>query len=406
MEGIFLKKILLLGGSDQQIIAIEKAKELGYLTILCDYLHDNPGQYISDKFYQVSTTDIDAVLDVAQKEEIDGIVAYSSDPAAPTAAYVSEVLGLKGVPFSTAKSFCNKNLFRSFLKENHFNVPKSIELSVRSKPADVIHLALPIIIKPTDSSGSKGVTVLNDLKNFNNALLFAEKYSRNNIIIAEEYISRDHEDVIETEIFVVDGEVKIWGIMSSIRDKYTNPLIPAAYSYPVNLPKNRIELVKREVSRLVKCSRVLNGAFNIEMLINNKEELYFIDAGPRNGGNMLPEYISMIANADIPKATLLAAMNRTDELQGLYLDGTNGGYWGLYVIHSDREGILKEISYSEIARKSLLREHLFKKIGSTVRPFENSRDAIGLAFFRFKTGEERDMVLRDFKGEHIKISLQ
>lgn len=401
-----MEKVLLLGGSAQQIIAIEKAKELGYFTILCDYLSDNPGQYVSDKFYQVSTTDMEAVLDVAKKEDIDGIVAYSSDPAAPTAAYVSEVLGLNGVPFSTAKSFCNKNLFRFFLKENNFNVPQSIELSVRSKPADVAKLELPIIIKPTDSSGSKGVTVLNNLKEFNKALVFADQYSRNHVIIAEEYITRDHEDIIETEIFVVDGEVKIWGIMSSVRDQYTNPLIPAAYSYPVTLPQNRIELVKNEVSRLVKCSHVLNGAFNIEMLINNKEQLYFIDAGPRNGGNMLPEYISMIANADIPKATILAAMNRIDELQGLNLDGAKGGYWGLYVIHSDREGILMGINYSVVARKSLLREYLFKNIGSTVKPFENSRDAIGLAFFRFDTREERDKVLRDFKGEHIKVLLK
>ena len=84
-----MKKIMLLGGSAQQIIAIEKAKELGYFTVLCDYLPDNPGQYIADKFYQVSTTDKEAVLDVAKKENINGILSYASDPAAPTAAYVA-----------------------------------------------------------------------------------------------------------------------------------------------------------------------------------------------------------------------------------------------------------------------------------------------------------------------------
>lgn len=82
------KKILLLGGSAAQLIAIEKAKELGYYTVLCDYLTDNPGQYIADSFHLVSTTDKEAVLAVAKEEKIDGIVAYSSDPAAPTAAYV------------------------------------------------------------------------------------------------------------------------------------------------------------------------------------------------------------------------------------------------------------------------------------------------------------------------------
>ena len=93
-----MKTILLLGGSAQQIVAIETAKRLGYFTVLCDYLSDNPGQYVADKFYLVSTTDKDAVLEVAKNENVDGVLAYASDPAAPTAAYVAEKLGLPGSP--------------------------------------------------------------------------------------------------------------------------------------------------------------------------------------------------------------------------------------------------------------------------------------------------------------------
>ena len=80
-----MKKILLLGGSAQQVIAIEKAKELGYYTVLCDFLPDNPGQHAADKFYLVSTTDKEAVLEVARAEQVSGVLAYASDPAAPTA---------------------------------------------------------------------------------------------------------------------------------------------------------------------------------------------------------------------------------------------------------------------------------------------------------------------------------
>lgn len=77
-----MKKILLLGGPAQQIVAIETAKKLGYDTVLCDYLTDNPGQHHADKFYLVSTTDKEAVLEVAKQENIDGILAYASDPTA------------------------------------------------------------------------------------------------------------------------------------------------------------------------------------------------------------------------------------------------------------------------------------------------------------------------------------
>ena len=92
------QKILLLGGSSQQIIAIKTAKRLGLYTVLCDYLIDNPGQYEADKFYLVSTTDKDTVLKVAKQEKVDGVLAYASDPSAPTAAYVAEKMGLPTNP--------------------------------------------------------------------------------------------------------------------------------------------------------------------------------------------------------------------------------------------------------------------------------------------------------------------
>ena len=95
-----MKKLLLLGGSAQQVVAIETAKRLGLYTVLCDYLSDNPGQYHADKFYLTSTTDKDAVLEIARRENVDGVLAYASDPAAPTAAYVAEKLGLPGSPTS------------------------------------------------------------------------------------------------------------------------------------------------------------------------------------------------------------------------------------------------------------------------------------------------------------------
>lgn len=83
------KKIMLLGGSAQQVVAIKTAKNLGYYTVLCDYLPDNPGQYVADKYYNASTTDVEAVYQIAKDEQVDGILAYASDPAALPAAIVA-----------------------------------------------------------------------------------------------------------------------------------------------------------------------------------------------------------------------------------------------------------------------------------------------------------------------------
>lgn len=401
-----MKKILLLGGSSQQVIAIQAAKNEGLYTILCDFLPDNPGRLVADEFYLASTTDKEAILSIAKKEKIDAIVAYSSDPAAPTAAFVSEQLGLPGVPYSTAKAFCEKHLFRRFLEENDFNVPRSEYVGYDDVFSLPEGMNFPVIVKPTDSSGSKGVTVVFESDSLKAALDCAAQYSRNKVLIIEEFIQRDHPDVIEAEIFVINGKVVTWGLMSSIRDFSSNPLLPAAYSYPASISEERFDLVKENVSRLVQCSKVKNGAFNIEMVITCDNKLYFVDAGPRNGGNMLPEFIGAINHQDLVKATILAATGELDCTMPISLDGKEGGFWGLSVIHSSHNGILEGITYSAVARKCLYKEHIFAKIGEPIGKFDISRNAIGLAFFHFPSEEMQNAVLRDFGGEHIRVKLK
>ena len=171
-----MEKILLLGGSAQQVVAIETAKRLGYYTILCDFLDDNPGQYVADKFYLESTTDKEKILEIAIEEQIDGILAYASDPAAPTAAYVAEKLGLPGNPYKSVDILCNKDKFRKFLSENGFCTPKAKGYSDIQEALDDLnksYFRLPVIIKPVDSSGSKGATVIRTLDNLNEAIDFA-----------------------------------------------------------------------------------------------------------------------------------------------------------------------------------------------------------------------------------------
>ena len=119
-----MKKILLLGGSAQQLVAIRAAKELGYYTIVCDYLPDNPGQYEADKFYNASTTDIEAVYKIARNEAVNGILAYASDPAALPAAITAERLGLPTNPTQSVEILGLKYPWRKFLHDNGFACPK------------------------------------------------------------------------------------------------------------------------------------------------------------------------------------------------------------------------------------------------------------------------------------------
>ena len=181
-----MKKLLLLGGSAQQVVAIETAKRLGCYTVLCDYLPDNPGQYAADKFYLVSTTDKDAVLEVAKKEGVDGVLAYASDPAAPTAAYVAEKMGLPGSPYRSVDILCNKDKFRAFLAENGFCTPKARgyeDTAPAEKDLKEGVFTFPVIVKPVDSSGSKGVGRIDTAEEISEKLEYAMSFSRGHKII-------------------------------------------------------------------------------------------------------------------------------------------------------------------------------------------------------------------------------
>ena len=103
---------MLLGGSRHQLCAIEAAKRVGYRTVLCDYLSDNPGRHMADVFYPESTTDRQRMLQIARHECIDGIISFGSDAANPSAAYVAERLGLPTNPLAAVETLSDKGLMR------------------------------------------------------------------------------------------------------------------------------------------------------------------------------------------------------------------------------------------------------------------------------------------------------
>ena len=110
-----MKKILFLGGSPFQLPPIQYAKQQGHYIITCDYLPANPGHLLADEYHNISTTDKDAIFALAANKNIDGIVAFASDPAAPVAAYVAEKLNLFGNPYESVEILSRKDKYRNFL---------------------------------------------------------------------------------------------------------------------------------------------------------------------------------------------------------------------------------------------------------------------------------------------------
>ena len=378
-----MRKILLLGGSPQQVVAIKTAKELGFYTVLCDYLPDNPGQYVADKFYNESTTDVDAVYRIAKDEGVEGILAYASDPAALPAAIVSEKLGLPTTPAKSVAILGVKHLFREFLENNGFACPKHISFSPDTDIDDLKEklnsLHFPIIIKPTDSSGSKGVTKLSDTDNLVTAIKSADGYSRNKILIAEEFIERGFPDVIGGDIFVWDGKIVLYGEMACLRDFDGKGLIPLGEKKPTGMNEFQTEQVHKELQRIVDALEIKSGELNIEIILDKDDNVHFLELGPRAGGNMIPLQLSDAFGVDLVKANVLAAMGEEPEIAPL----EKSGCYMHYVLHSYEDGIFSDVEYSKEIESFIYRKVIYKREGDKVEYFDGAGKALGIIFFHF-----------------------
>lgn len=170
-----MKKLMILGGSRYALPVIKAAKQLGIYTITADYLPDNIAHKFSDEYVNVSIIDKEKTLAAAKERKIDGIMSFACDPGVVTAAYVAEQMGLPNVgPYESVCILQNKGKFREFLTKNGFTVPtakgyKNIDDAL--KDVDIFHW--PVIVKPTDSAGSKGVTRVNDPKDLKKSIQYA-----------------------------------------------------------------------------------------------------------------------------------------------------------------------------------------------------------------------------------------
>lgn len=403
------KKILLLGGSAQQVIAIKTAKEMGYYTVLCDYLPDNPGQYVADKFYHKSTTDVDAVYEIAKAEQVDGILAYASDPAALSASIVAEKLGLPTNPSKSVAILGVKHLFRDFLEEKGFACPKhrnfSPNIDQKELKESISAFHYPIIIKPTDSSGSKGVTKVNTSEGWDDiivkAIAHADSYSRNKILIVEEFIELGYPSVIGGDIFVVNGKIKLFGEMDCLRDFDGKGLIPIGKKKPCALTQHQHDVLHAELQRLIDALDIKFGEMNIELILDKEDHPHFLELGPRAGGNMIPIQLSDVFNVDLVKANITVAMGEQPELE---LNEKPGCFMH-YVLHCYEDGKFANIEFAEEIEKFIYRKCIYKRPGDEVEPFDGAGKALGIVFFHFNTMEQ----MNDFcnrKNKLVKVILQ
>ncbi len=392
-----MKKLMILGGSHYIIPVIQKAHELGLYVITCDYLPDNAAHPYADEYVNVSIIDQEATLAAARERQIDGIVSFACDPGVVTAAYVAEQLGL---PFQgsyeSVKILQDKGLFRQFLAENGFNTPHAKRYTKDDDPLqDVEEYTWPVMVKPTDSAGSKGVTKVEKPEELLQAIETALEGSHNGSYIIEDFISFGscHSSA---DPFTVDGQLVFKCYTDHIFDKKAvNPYTPICKVWPSSIRKEHQEYLDRETQRLMDLLHMRTGIYNIETVVGTDGKPYIMEVSPRGGGTGIAVLQDMAYGTHLVENEIRKAV-------GLPLTLSEGhpleGCWCGMVIHAraGQYGILKEVSIDDAVQQKYVKFlSLNVQPGDLVEPLTGANKSLGDLFLQTKTREEMEQLIAD-----------
>lgn len=386
---------MLLGGLRYLLPVIEEAHKLGIYVITADYLPDNIAHKYSDEYCNVSIIDKDAVLKAAQELKIDGILSHAVDPGVVSAAYVAEKLGL---PFQCSyKAACilqDKSLFRKFLSENGFNCPKAKGYdNADDALKDVDYFNWPVIVKPVDSAGSKGVTKVEDKDNLQNAIETALSASLSKHFVIEDFLDKVGAQS-SADIFTVDGKLVYPAYSDQLFDKEAaNPYTPAIEIWPASMEQMFQDDLTAQLQRLFTLLGVKSGIYNVESRVCSDGKAYIMEVSPRGGGNRIAELQDMatgqkLIQNEIKKALGMPLYNITaPEYDGI---------WCNYILHTNKSGVFETIDINPEFQKKHVRDiGLIVKPGDKVDPFTGANNSLGTLFLRFETREELENSLNN-----------
>ncbi len=397
-----MKKLLMLGGSLYQTYAIKEAKRLGFYVITCDYLPDNPGHRFADEYHNVSTTDKDAVLALARELCVDGIVAYASDPAAPTAAYVAEQMGLPTSPYKSVEILSNKDLFREYLLQNGFNCPKAMGFTTYEEAlAHIDEFRLPVMVKPVDSSGSKGINKMTDKTQLKTFVEDALCYSRRKRFLIEEFIvKKGHQ--ISGDAFSVDGKLVFHCLGNEFYDPNCDKdFAPLGECWPFQMEHKYIEDLEIQLQRLMTLLKMKSNTYNVEAIVGEDDKVYLLELGARSGGSLIPQVVECATGINMVTWVVQAAAG--DPIDLSVLNGKKEmpirGYWSNYMVHSNATGLFQSISFD----KNFEQKHLITfvndlKVGTPVHRFRDAQDCIGEFILKYDSIRQMFEVIKNMEN--------
>lgn len=375
-----MKKILIIGASILQLPAIKKAKELGYYVGVLDYNPNAIGVACSDEFFNISTNDIDGVVNAAKAFNPDGIMTLATDMPMRSIAAACNKLGLPGISPETAIRATDKGeMIKAFEAAGVEHPWYKIVLSRSEFDGILEKITYPCIIKPTDNAGSRGVVLTNDSAELKNAYEYSVKNSRNGAVIIEEYMRGPE---VSVEIIITDGEPHVL----AVTDKLTTGsphFVEMGHSQPSMLTDANLIKIRDLACRAVKAVGIALGPAHVEIILTD-EGPKMVELGARMGGDCITTHLVPLSTGiDMVEATIRVACGEEPDILPKFNKGSAIRYL------NQPQGIIESISGIDAARSvSGVQELIVTKgIGDSIEPIYSSTDRAGFVIAQGSSAE-------------------
>lgn len=368
------KKILILGGSQAQYSAIKAAKLLNLKTVVCD-INENPYcRKYADEFYRASTTNYNEINEVIKKTKPNGMTTIASDRPIPLLAKLSKEYSFNSIDEEPAKIATNKELMRKCLKKHGISIPK---FRVINDYDDLLnckgYFDYPIIIKPVDNSGSRGVFKINSDDDLKCGYEYAKSNAITGVLLIEEMMIGPE---VSVEAFTYQNITTI----IQITDKLTTGapfFVEMGHSEPSMLDVATQERIKDLVVKTISAIGINNSPSHTEIIVDNGIPK-IVEIGARLGGdNITSDLVPLSTGINLMKETIKCALNERIDLKSKYNKGSC-----IRFIHS-REGKVKDIIGLDTVKKmtGFVDSYISISSGSIIEKIHNSSNRVGYIIF-------------------------
>jgi len=387
-----VKKYLFLGASWGQIAPLQYFKDSNNIEIYTlDNQPDNPGHLLAKESFNISTNDVSEIRKLVQKIGIDAIFCFASDIGQLSQSILSREIGQHSNPLDSIEILTNKFKFRRFLNEtgiqSSFYMKLSEEDAKDKKSINTLLSNLPLVVKPVQGGGSKGV---NFIFNENDLCLIYDsfKYSPSGTVIAEEYFVKQGKQICGDGFF---EDCKLKNFSTGDGYFYEDGLhrVPYAESFPSSHSQNILVEAKKMVERILNISGYEKGPINFDIIISNGNP-FVIEVAPRSGGNYIPEVIKKHNGVDL----LLANLNTySDPTYSFKEKKKKMQYVSSFMIHSNHNGVFKSLQIKDNLIPYIYDKILYIKKGDLVHKFTQGSNAIGNLKLKFPNHERQQEIM-------------